>query len=188
MRLDRKQIAARNERIRADYLGGRDLDIIVATYGVTRRSINRIIEDLPLPEPGGELDVEPLAEWELALREGGFLGSRLVATVPVPSLEWIDSLEDVEAVAPDRPCVYFVQEHGAGGHVKIGASSTLYVRGRVSGMQGGNPRTLVIRRLVLGDVATEARLHAYFADLSIRGEWFTIDDELARVSRGVLPG
>lgn len=72
---------------------------------------------------------------------------------------------------PDVSCVYFVQER-EDGPIKIGVSTAYGLAARVSGIQNGNSRALILRRVVRGDYGTEAALHERFAQHRIRGEWF----------------
>ena len=105
---------------------------------------------------------------------------------PRPSFSWVRALQDIPRshlrdLPGSTPCVYFVEEEG--GYVKIGLSHVAYVLNRVIGLQNANPRKLTLRRIVEGDFVAEDRLHRYFEHLHVRGEWFTVDDELAAVAR-----
>lgn len=72
--------------------------------------------------------------------------------------------------------VYFIQVQG-GGPVKIGWS--VDVHERLSELQTGCPLPLEIRRTIeTTDRTLEKRIHQYFKDLRIRGEWFDVDPEL----------
>jgi hypothetical protein len=183
-RFDRSFIERRNHRLRADAAKGQSVDWLMATYGVSRKSVYRITEGT-LIEPPSKIIAEPLAEWEITLREAGYTPSKV--NPPRPTREWVEALEDaVLDDAFDRSCVYFVQEEGDDAYLKIGVSSSRSFAGRMSGLRSGNARRLVVTRIVAGDVATEARLHAYFSTLRMRGEWFRVDDELAVVARARL--
>jgi Meiotically up-regulated gene 113 len=78
---------------------------------------------------------------------------------------------------PDQRCevVYFIQ--GAqGGPVKIGHTDD--VAKRLVTLQIGHPSNLVILATEPGGTDLEEQLHARFAHLRCRGEWFTDTDEL----------
>lgn len=78
------------------------------------------------------------------------------------------------SVYKSRIRTYLIQEED-GGFVKIG-TTTNNVKHRLAIMQVANARTLVLRREIPGNV--ERELHARFAHLRVRGEWFRVDDEL----------
>lgn len=120
------------------------------------------------------IDEQPPAAWELAVSAG-------IDLALVPTDDWLDALEDA---APNDvgPCVYFIQQVGTP-CVKIGVSRALWIGERLSQLQIGNPNQLEVRRLVQGDANVEAVLHAAFADLRIRGEWFSADRRLADLGR-----
>lgn len=67
------------------------------------------------------------------------------------------------------PFVYFIQEDESD-VVKIGWANEPF--DRLTTLQTGNPRELVLRWLIVGDVKVEQRLQAVFSDACIRGEWF----------------
>jgi hypothetical protein len=71
--------------------------------------------------------------------------------------------------------VYFVQS-GEGGPIKIGWAADFAARLAV--MQTGNPVELVVLATVPGSRAAERELHARFASLRIRREWFRPEAEL----------
>lgn len=73
--------------------------------------------------------------------------------------------------------VYFIQ--AAAGPVKIGFS--LRPLGRLPALQIGTADTLTMLRVIEGDLATEAEMHARFADLHIRGEWFHYHPDMRTV-------
>lgn len=79
--------------------------------------------------------------------------------------------------------VYFIQAL-SGGPIKIGYCNDgpKAVLGRLSGLQNGNPRRLVIRKVIPGDRDTEKSLHARFKDLRVSGEWFAPSPELAALA------
>jgi hypothetical protein len=65
--------------------------------------------------------------------------------------------------------VYFIQS-GTAGPVKIGLSKA--PTQRVSKLQTGNPRELILRHVIPGDRIVEDELHDRFKEARIRGEWF----------------
>ena len=71
--------------------------------------------------------------------------------------------------------IYFIQPE-AGGPVKIGYASNL--RNRASNIQTGTWIPLVVRCVMEGDIAVEKMIHAKFAELRIRGEWFAPEKQL----------
>lgn len=62
------------------------------------------------------------------------------------------------------------------GVVKIGFTND--VKRRLSTLQTGHTRPLKVIRLFEGGPAEEARLHALFADVRTKGEWFTFVAEM----------
>lgn len=56
--------------------------------------------------------------------------------------------------------------------MKIGRSTLNYLWERVRQLQIGNPKRLVVRRVVVGGAALEAVLHERLADHHVRGDWF----------------
>jgi hypothetical protein len=69
--------------------------------------------------------------------------------------------------------VYFILD---GEWVKIGESET-YPEGRLGSFQTGNPRNLELAHAVYSDdrLTLEAELHAKYAAVRVRGEWFLAD-------------
>lgn len=67
----------------------------------------------------------------------------------------------------DKRHVYFLTDGEA---IKIGHS--LSARGRIIGLQGGNPRQLTLIGYYISDAEEEGRLHRKFVHLRIRREWF----------------
>lgn len=65
--------------------------------------------------------------------------------------------------------VYFIQEE-AGGPVKVGKATDPYHR--LVSLQCGNPRRLIVRRVILAAEHTESDIHAALADRQVGGEWF----------------
>jgi hypothetical protein len=92
---------------------------------------------------------------------------------------WVDSDERMRVEV-----VYFVQAI-IGGPIKIGWTGYYRLKGRLTGLQNGNPERLCVRALVLGGRNVEAALHIEFADLRLEGEWFRNHDRLARIARAV---
>jgi hypothetical protein len=76
--------------------------------------------------------------------------------------------------------VYFIAEEGDERYVKIGLSKQASVTLRMSQLQVGNPRKLVL----LGTLPTsdvyklEAYFHHHLAALRVNGEWFQRTPEL----------
>lgn len=71
--------------------------------------------------------------------------------------------------------VYFIQ---SGTRVKIGVATN--VRDRLSGLQIGSPEPLhVLAVIENAGLSEERELHAKFARHHIRGEWFSLDGDLA---------
>jgi hypothetical protein len=75
-----------------------------------------------------------------------------------------------------RGFVYCIGEVGEWYAVKVGFS--LKPIARVSELQTGNPRPLVLLGTIKGTVSTERDLHAKYIDYNIVGEWFTPADDL----------
>ena len=78
---------------------------------------------------------------------------------------------------PARPVVYFVQSGDKHGPIKIGYADN--GRSRVSALQTGNPDTLKVLAFIEStSPSMETELHARFAGLRLRGEWFRPEPEL----------
>lgn len=78
--------------------------------------------------------------------------------------------------------VYFITD---GELIKIGYSGAPTVR--LKGLQSDNGRELEIIRTVPGTFEDESRLHAQFAHIRVRGEWFQATPDLVEFARtGVL--
>jgi hypothetical protein len=87
--------------------------------------------------------------------------------------------------------VYFIQDSGAAGEIKIGATAH-DLRSRVIVLQLGNPRALralgAIRFECREDAEEEeAKLLARFRGLHVRGKWFTPGAELIAYLRETFP-
>ena len=82
--------------------------------------------------------------------------------------------------------VYFIRDD-APGAIKIG--SAIDPKGRMASLQTSCPATLTLLGAISGGQAREKELHARFATLRIRGEWFTCQDELKGFleQQGFLP-
>jgi Meiotically Up-regulated Gene 113 (MUG113) protein len=65
--------------------------------------------------------------------------------------------------------IYFIQS-GEDGPIKIGLSNR--PERRVPELQTGNPRELLMRHVIPGNLAVEQQLHQRFEPARIRGEWF----------------
>ena len=85
---------------------------------------------------------------------------------------------------PTGPCVYFIGDDA--GRVKIGHTSQRIGK-RLSGLQTGNALKLRLLAWTPGAAEDERALHAAFTHLHIRGEWFTLNDEV-RAFLATLPG
>ncbi len=76
----------------------------------------------------------------------------------------------------DVDVIYFLQEAGRPGYVKVGTTTLNGLKRCIGSVQRGNPRPLRLRRLLsvpygYGRFA-EQKLHHRFRDLRVRGEWF----------------
>lgn len=63
--------------------------------------------------------------------------------------------------------------------VKIGSSIDPYAR--LPEIQHGCPLLITIEAVMPGDASEEFRLHRWFTEERIRGEWFTITEEIERL-------
>lgn len=82
--------------------------------------------------------------------------------------------------------IYFIREKGTR-HVKIGFTDRP-IRERLGFLQVGNPRELVVERMVEGDLRWERAFHSAALAIRsrIRGEWFELDsDEIDLLVREV---
>ena len=69
--------------------------------------------------------------------------------------------------------IYFVK---CGEYVKIGR--TVDMAHRLSGLQTGNPYELEVLKVIDEGKYTESGLHERFKEYRVRGEWFTLNDEI----------
>jgi hypothetical protein len=76
--------------------------------------------------------------------------------------------------------IYFVKPRGKP-YVKIGHARS--VRRRLEQLQGASPYELVILSVIAGGPAREKLIHARFAHLRVRGEWFRYSREVRRFLR-----
>ena len=76
----------------------------------------------------------------------------------------------------DRGSVYFIQEGGRMGPIKIGFSTN--VENRLMTLQTANPNPLKLLYSLRGTEAQEATLHERFKHLRMSGEWFRCSPEL----------
>lgn len=76
--------------------------------------------------------------------------------------------------------VYFVQESTPDGFIKIGFTATKMTghRGRLTMLQNGNPRRLVILATMPGSKLFELQLHHRFDSARVMNEWFRPVPEL----------
>lgn len=164
MRRDRRWLDSRDASIRRRHSLGCTVQSLAHEFGLSRATIYEAIHG------GARVEVpdEPLAEWEIELaRQDEW---------PAPPPE-TGPPRDVYRGYRGR-CVYVVQS-GDDGPLKIGVTNYPGVEARVASLQTGNPETLRIRRVFVGDESLEVALHAHFRDLHIRGEWFRCEGELA---------
>jgi len=80
--------------------------------------------------------------------------------------------------------IYFIRE-AASGCIKIGFSDKPW--DRFSKMQSDTPGELAVLAITEGDKVAEAALHARFADLRLRGEWFRDDGRIATLAQSFPP-
>lgn len=73
--------------------------------------------------------------------------------------------------------IYFIQEKQDKEFVKIGVTSLRLDR-RLMCLQVGNPRELEIVLTLKGMYDLEQKLHRYFHEEHIRGEWFRVSERL----------
>lgn len=73
--------------------------------------------------------------------------------------------------------IYFIQEKNDKEYVKIGVT-TLRMDRRLTNLQVGNPRELEIVLVLRGMYDLEHKLHRYFAEEHVRGEWFRCSERL----------
>jgi hypothetical protein len=81
-----------------------------------------------------------------------------------------------------KSIVYFIQA-ADGGPIKIGRSTEMGLTSRLSGIQTGNPRRLVICSYLEGTGALESELHLRFGWAHVRGEWFAPVPELVELAK-----
>lgn len=74
--------------------------------------------------------------------------------------------------------IYFIRI-GDHGPVKIGRAYN--PAARLSTLQGAHWQTLRLVRTLEGDRLVERRLHRHYADLALRGEWFSWDDSMMTI-------
>jgi hypothetical protein len=86
--------------------------------------------------------------------------------------------------SPDGWCyIYFIR---SGDVVKIGRATDPLARLRT--LQTSHYEPIVLLAAVPGHALLEPAIHARFAHLRTQGEWFTLDDELARFINHVKKG
>jgi hypothetical protein len=81
--------------------------------------------------------------------------------------------------------VYFVQDGGPGGHIKIGFTAG-NPHSRIAQFRTGNPRPLTLLASIPGGEAEEKALHKRFESLRESGEWFRSDPRLLGFIQGML--
>lgn len=77
--------------------------------------------------------------------------------------------------------IYFV---GFGNYVKIGFTVNP-IKYRLAGLQTGAPEELEVYAVIAGTAKEERALHARFADLRAKGEWFRHEGDLAKYIAGL---
>jgi Meiotically up-regulated gene 113 len=77
----------------------------------------------------------------------------------------------------DKGRVYFISD---GDHVKIGWTN-LKLSTRLCSLQCGNVKLLRFLGSISGTRDLERRLHETFHEYHVRGEWFKIEERLARL-------
>lgn len=147
---DERKRAFRNEQICERFLAGASVNEIAKEFGLSGGTVNGIVYELRAP-------------------------AAVPAPVPVERIALTPArVRELASVEPTNAVVYFVQD---GDFVKIGASTAgRSLMLRVAGLQVGNPRELVLRCVIAGDL--EREFHEHFAKQRVRGEWFRIDDEI----------
>lgn len=80
--------------------------------------------------------------------------------------------------------VYFVQDGGPGGHIKIGYTAG-NPHSRIASFRTGNPRPLALLVAIPGEPEDERALHKRFGDLRESGEWFRADARLLGFIEGM---
>jgi hypothetical protein len=83
--------------------------------------------------------------------------------------------------------IYFIGEHETEGPVKIGYTTgpvnPLSARARLTSLQCGNPRELVVLAMMPGRESDEAGLHRRFIRDRVSGEWFSRSVAINRLIR-----
>lgn len=80
--------------------------------------------------------------------------------------------------------VYFFKETGKYGRVKIGTTENSPEE-RLAQLQIGNPRKLIIIRVVDGGYNLELFLHKYFDEFRLEGEWFSYSEPIKKYIENV---
>jgi hypothetical protein len=80
--------------------------------------------------------------------------------------------------------VYFITCRESG-LVKIGHAGN--PRARLANLQTSSPMALKLEAIIPGSGETERELHRRFADCRLRGEWFTITEEIEAAIRNAGP-
>lgn len=168
---DRNALAARDARIRRMHAEGVPVPWLCQQFGLSKSTVYEAIHGgVEIETDAADTYESPLPEWEQNLVR--------VERSPEQQRHYpLDALQD----APRRyygSCVYFIQA-GDHGPVKVGLSTTGGLTDRLRTLQIGNAETLAVRRVVIGDEPLERLLHGHFAELRIRGEWFSYEGELA---------
>ena len=74
--------------------------------------------------------------------------------------------------------IYFISEEGNKSVVKVGFTNNL--KERLSVLQSGNCRKLIVLGVMKGGKDEEKVVHKQFKHLNLRREWFQLDFELAK--------
>ena len=94
--------------------------------------------------------------------------------------EYIDTNEPIDRVVrtePTKGYVYFISAEHDDWPVKIGFTEKLNTV-RISGLQTGSPRKLVMLASIPGTYQAERALHRQFSAQRLTGEWFERTPEL----------
>jgi len=105
---------------------------------------------------------EDLARTYAELHPGGAAFEVFDTSAPEQLEFWTSRLRD-------PTFIYFIQS-GEHGPIKIGYSNK--PARRVPELQTGNPKELLLRGVIPGDLTVERKLHERFEPARIRGEWF----------------
>ena len=88
--------------------------------------------------------------------------------------KWINRVQlQIKRKAPEHNFLYFIHEEGNVTQFKIGFTANL--EQRLSSLQTGNPRNLVVYKTIPNSsIKKEKEMQHFFASYHIRGEWYQI--------------